>query len=140
MPRLADYALFRAMTPGCVIVADPGEPHRTGFWGDLMSAAAQTSGATGIVIDGRARDSRELVKMADFAVFCRGTTMSSTERRVNTVDFQIPVAIARRVRAPGRGPAGRLDLRRPRRRDRDPGRARRAGPASRPRRPRRARR
>ena len=32
--------------------------------------------------------------MADFAVFCRGTTMSSTERRVNTVDFQIPVAIA----------------------------------------------
>ena len=46
------------------------------------------------MIDGRARDSRELVKMADFAVFCRGTTMSSTERRVNTVDFQIPVAIA----------------------------------------------
>jgi 4-hydroxy-4-methyl-2-oxoglutarate aldolase len=94
VPRLADYAMFRAMTPGCVIVADPGEPLRTGFWGDLMSAAAQTSGATGIVIDGRARDSRELVRMERFAVFCRGTTMSSTERRVNTVDFQVPLAVA----------------------------------------------
>ena len=94
VPKLADYAMFRAMTPGCVIVADPGEPYRTGFWGDLMSAASQASGATGIVIDGRARDSRELIKMDGFAVFCRGTTMSSTERRVNTVDFQIPIGIS----------------------------------------------
>jgi 4-hydroxy-4-methyl-2-oxoglutarate aldolase len=94
VPKLGDYAMFRAMSPGCVIVADPGESDRTGFWGDLMSAAAQTSGATGIVIDGRARDSRELVKMDGFAVFCRGTTMSSTERRVNTVDFQLPVTVA----------------------------------------------
>ena len=91
--KLADYAMFRAMTPGCVIVADPGERERTGFWGDLMSAASYSSGARGIVIDGCARDTRELIKMSGFPVFCRQTTMSSTERRVLTIDFQIPIAV-----------------------------------------------
>jgi 4-hydroxy-4-methyl-2-oxoglutarate aldolase len=91
-PKMADYAMFRAMTPGCVIVADPGAPD-VGFWGDLMSAASYTSGARGIVIDGCARDTRFLLAMPHFPVFCRNTTMSSTERRVNTIDFQIPIAV-----------------------------------------------
>jgi regulator of RNase E activity RraA len=58
-----------------------------------MSAASYTSGARGIVIDGCARDTRFLLEMPHFPVFCRNTTMSSTERRVNTVDFQIPIAV-----------------------------------------------
>lgn len=91
--RFGDYAMFRAMTPGCVIVADPGDRERTGFWGDLMSAASAASGARGIVIDGCARDTRELVRMPHFPVFCRRTTMSSTERRVLMVDFQAPIAV-----------------------------------------------
>jgi regulator of RNase E activity RraA len=92
--RLDDYAMFRAMTPGCVIVADAGERERTGFWGDLMSAASRASGARGIVVDGLIRDTRQLLLMDDFAVFARGSTMSSTERRALTVDFQVPIAVA----------------------------------------------
>ena len=91
--KFNDYAMFRAMTPGCVIVADPGQRDTVGFWGDLMSAAAETSGARGIVIDGCARDVRQLRKMSNFAVFSRSTTMSSTERHVLMVDFQIPIAV-----------------------------------------------
>lgn len=93
-PRLDDYAMFRAITPGCVIVADAGERERTGFWGDLMSAAARTAGASGIVVDGLVRDTRQLLEMADFAVFARGSTMSSTERRALTIDIQTPIAVA----------------------------------------------
>lgn len=93
-PKMAEYAMFRAMaeSTGCVIVADPGAPD-VGFWGDLMSAASYTSGARGIVIDGCARDTRFLLDMPYFPVFCRNTTMSSTDRRVNTIDFQIPIAV-----------------------------------------------
>jgi 4-hydroxy-4-methyl-2-oxoglutarate aldolase len=91
--KFDDYAMFRAMTQGCVIAADPGERYTTGFWGDLMSAASETSGARGIVIDGCARDVRQLRTMPNFPVFSRSTTMSSTERRVLTVDFQIPIGM-----------------------------------------------
>jgi regulator of RNase E activity RraA len=93
LEKFNDYAMFRAMTLGCVIAADPGQRETVGFWGDLMSAAAETSGARGIVIDGCARDVRQLRKMPNFPVFSRGTTMSSTERNVLTVDFQVPIAI-----------------------------------------------
>lgn len=93
-PKFDDYAMFRAMSPGVIIVADAGERERTGFWGDLMSAASYTSGARGIIIDGLARDTRELRKMAAFPVFCRGSTMSSTERRALMMDFQIPIAVS----------------------------------------------
>jgi 4-hydroxy-4-methyl-2-oxoglutarate aldolase len=92
--KLDDYAMFRAMTPGCVIVADAGERERSGFWGDLMSAASRASGASGIVVDGLIRDTRQLLLMEDFAVFARGSTMTSTERRTLTVDFQVPIAVA----------------------------------------------
>jgi 4-hydroxy-4-methyl-2-oxoglutarate aldolase len=92
--KLDDYAMFRAMTPGCVIVADAGERERTGFWGDLMSAASRASGASGIVVDGLIRDTKQLLLMDGFAVFARGSTMSSTERRALTVDFQVPIAVA----------------------------------------------
>ncbi len=92
--KFADYAMFRAMTPGCVIVADPGHREIVGCWGDLMSAAAQTSGASGFVIDGGARDTRQLIQMEGFTVFARYTSMVSTERRVNWIDFQIPIGIS----------------------------------------------
>jgi regulator of RNase E activity RraA len=93
LEKFADYAMFRAMTPGCVIVADPGHREIVGCWGDLMSAAAQASGAGGFVIDGGARDTRQLVQMDHFPVFARYTSMVSTERRVLWIDFQIPVGI-----------------------------------------------
>lgn len=93
LAKFDDYAMFRAMTQGCVIAADPGQRDTVGFWGDLMSAAAETSGARGIVIDGCARDGRQLRQMAGFPVFARNTSMVSTERRVLTIDFQTPIAI-----------------------------------------------
>ena len=93
LERFADYAMFRAMTPGCVVVADPGQRVGVGVWGDLMCAAAQTSGARALLIDGAARDSRQLVQMADFAVFARSTSMVSTERRQLWIDFQTPVGL-----------------------------------------------
>jgi regulator of RNase E activity RraA len=85
--------MFRAMTPGCVVVADPGQRVGVGCWGDLMCAAAQASGARGLIIDGAARDSRQLVQMTDFAVFARSTSMVSTERRQLWIDFQTPVGL-----------------------------------------------
>jgi regulator of RNase E activity RraA len=94
LEKFNDYAMFRAMTRGCVIAADPGQRDTVGFWGDLMSAAAESAGARGIVIDGCARDVRQLRRLTGFPVFSRSSTMVSTERRVLTVDFQVPIAIS----------------------------------------------
>jgi regulator of RNase E activity RraA len=93
LERFADYAMFRAMTPGCVVVADPGQRAGVGVWGDLMCAAARASGARGLIVDGAARDSRQLVQMADFPVFARSTSMVSTERRQLWIDFQTPIGL-----------------------------------------------
>lgn len=93
LDKFADYAMFRAMTPGCVIVADPGQRQVVGCWGDLMSEAAGAAGARGLVIDGGARDSRGLRQLPEFPVFARYTSMVSTERRVLWTDFQVPIGL-----------------------------------------------
>jgi 4-hydroxy-4-methyl-2-oxoglutarate aldolase len=62
--------------PGDVIVAQVGGL-LGGYWGGVMTVAAQARGIAGLVIDGGVRDSEELQRRG-FPVFARGTGVFRT--------------------------------------------------------------
>lgn len=63
--------------PGDVLVVHVSGGHDWGYWGEIMSAAAQARGLAGLVIDGCVRDGAVL---ADFGlpVFARGLCIRGT--------------------------------------------------------------
>jgi 4-hydroxy-4-methyl-2-oxoglutarate aldolase len=67
-----------AAAPGDVLVADVGGHREAGYWGELMTYAAQRRRLGGLVIDGGVRDVERITALG-FAVFAsaiciRGTT------------------------------------------------------------------
>lgn len=63
--------------PGSVIVASFGGEHEAGYWGEILSTAAQARGLAGVVLDGCARDAEELEQVG-FPVFARGLCVRGT--------------------------------------------------------------
>lgn len=63
--------------PGDVLVVAVSDAHDFGYWGEIMSCAAQARGLAGLVIDGCVRDGTIL---ADFGlpVFARGLCIRGT--------------------------------------------------------------
>ena len=73
-----------AAQPGDVLVCHVGNHHEAGYWGEIMSTAAQLRGLAGLVIDGGVRD-RDLLEQIGFPVFARtlcirGTAKDKTAR------------------------------------------------------------
>jgi regulator of RNase E activity RraA len=66
-----DFAFFRKMYPGCVVLVAASGEHQAGHWGELMSVAAKARGAAGVVIDGGVRDGNLLFDIPDWPVFTR---------------------------------------------------------------------
>jgi 4-hydroxy-4-methyl-2-oxoglutarate aldolase len=69
-------AIYTAL-PGDVLVVHVSDAHHFGYWGEIMSAAAQARHLGGLVIDGCVRDGAVL---ADFGlpVFARGLCIRGT--------------------------------------------------------------
>lgn len=70
-----------AAAPGDVLVADVGGHREAGYWGELMTYAAQRRRLGGLVIDGGVRDVERITALG-FAVFAsaiciRGTTKAA---------------------------------------------------------------
>jgi len=67
---------------GAVLVVDVGGApgHEFGYWGDIMTCAAQQRGLAGLVIDGGIRDLAE-IEASGFAVFSRLHAIHGTEKR-----------------------------------------------------------
>lgn len=63
--------------PGDILVVRVGDAHEWGYWGEIMSVAAQTRGLGGLVIDGCVRDGAVLEQVG-FPVFARGLCIRGT--------------------------------------------------------------
>nr|WP_286197996.1 4-carboxy-4-hydroxy-2-oxoadipate aldolase/oxaloacetate decarboxylase [Variovorax boronicumulans] len=63
--------------PGDVLVVHVGGAHDFGYWGEIMSAAAQARQLGGLVIDGCVRDGAVLADFG-FPVFARGLCIRGT--------------------------------------------------------------
>jgi 4-hydroxy-4-methyl-2-oxoglutarate aldolase len=69
------WALEQA-APGDVLVVDAGGS-RHGFWGEVLSVAAQARGVRGLVIDGGVRDTAQLERLG-FAAFSSSIAIRGT--------------------------------------------------------------
>lgn len=68
-----------AAQPGDVLVVHVNEQYEHGYWGEIMSAAAQTQQLGGLVIDGCVRDGA-LLEDIGFPVFARGLCIRGTSK------------------------------------------------------------
>jgi len=76
--NLAIHAAVVRAPSGAALVVDVGDVHELGYWGEVLTTAAQARGLAGLVIDGGVRDVRALERLR-FPVFAptvalRGTT------------------------------------------------------------------
>lgn len=69
-------AIYEAQ-PGDILVVHTGDFYEAGYWGEIMSTAAQARKLGGLVIDGGVRDSQRLVEMG-FPVFSRTICIRGT--------------------------------------------------------------
>jgi 4-hydroxy-4-methyl-2-oxoglutarate aldolase len=63
--------------PGDVMVVDTGNFHEAGYWGEIMTVAAQQVGLAGLVIDGCVRDGKLLVEFG-LPIFSAGLCIRGT--------------------------------------------------------------
>lgn len=87
------HLAVEAACAGEVIVADgAGAPH--GYWGEVLTVAAQQRGVLGLVIDGGVRDTEQLERLR-FPVFSRWVALKGTVKEdPGTVGEPITVGAA----------------------------------------------
>lgn len=86
--------------PGCVLVTSTNGARECGYWGSNNSMAMQASGAVGIVTDGYARDTDEII-MQKNPVACRGIGRTIIPGRVELMDVDVPVGCGGVLVRPG---------------------------------------
>ena len=86
--------------PGCVIVTSTNGAHECGYWGSNNSMGAQADGVIGIVTDGNARDTDEII-MQKNPVACRGIGRTIIPGRVELMDVDVSVACGGVMVRPG---------------------------------------
>ncbi|NQU03252.1 MAG: 4-carboxy-4-hydroxy-2-oxoadipate aldolase/oxaloacetate decarboxylase [Syntrophaceae bacterium] len=75
---LVHKAIYVAQ-PGDVLLIDTESFVEGGFWGEIMSEAAQQRGIEGLVTDGAVRDTEEIAEMG-FPVFCQAVSIKGTTK------------------------------------------------------------
>jgi len=66
---------------GSVLVVDVGEERELGFWGEVLTVAAQARGIAGLVIDGCVRDVDALAAHG-FPVFSSGVALTGATKEM----------------------------------------------------------
>lgn len=79
-----------ALRPGDVLVASTNCSTRSGYWGELLSIAAQARGARGAVVDGLIRDVRKIQRIG-FPVFAVGYKPLDSKGRSVVVGYNCPI-------------------------------------------------
>jgi 4-hydroxy-4-methyl-2-oxoglutarate aldolase len=78
--NLALHHAITAASSGDVLVVDVGDKPSYGYWGEVMTVAAQARGIAGLVLNGCVRDARRIVELG-FPTFARGTAIRGTEKQ-----------------------------------------------------------
>lgn len=86
--------------PGCVIVTSTNGARECGYWGSNNSLDMQSRGVVGIVTDGYARDTDEII-MQQNPVACRGIGRTIIPGRVELMDVDQPVGCGGVLVRPG---------------------------------------
>ena len=92
--HMKNFAMLEAIPDGHVIMLQTSGEARAGCWGELLSTAAQSKGATGVVIDGGTRDSSLLRTMTDWPVFARYTSPVESNGTWRAKDFGVPISFS----------------------------------------------
>jgi regulator of RNase E activity RraA len=85
---------------GCVVITSTNGARECGYWGSNNSMGVQADGAVGIVTDGYARDTDEII-MQKNPVACRGIGRTIIPGRVELMDFNVPVGCGGVLVRPG---------------------------------------
>ncbi len=85
---------------GCVIVTSTNGARECGYWGSNNSMAMQARGVVGIVTDGHARDTDEII-LQKSPVACRGIGRTIIPGRVELMDTEVPVGCGGVLVRPG---------------------------------------
>jgi regulator of RNase E activity RraA len=86
--------------PGCVLVTSTNGARECGYWGSNNSLDMQARGVVGIVTDGHARDTDEIV-MQKNPVACRGIGRTIIPGRVELLDVDVSVGCGGVLVRPG---------------------------------------
>jgi 4-hydroxy-4-methyl-2-oxoglutarate aldolase len=86
--------------PGCVLVTSTNGARECGYWGSNNSMVMQSRGVAGIVTDGYARDTDEIILQKN-PVACRGIGRTIIPGRVELMDVQVPVGCGGVLVRPG---------------------------------------
>jgi 4-hydroxy-4-methyl-2-oxoglutarate aldolase len=101
-PPMDNLMLHKAIyvaQSGDILVAVVGGGYEAGYWGEIMTCAAQKRGVAGVVIDGCARDG-ELIHSIGFPVFSRGLSIRGTNKEGMGL-INHPITIGEIVITPG---------------------------------------
>jgi regulator of RNase E activity RraA len=85
---------------GCVVVTSTNGARECGYWGSNNSMVMQAKGVVGIVTDGYARDTDEII-MQKGPVACRGIGRTIIPGRVELMDVEVPVGCGGVLVRPG---------------------------------------
>jgi regulator of RNase E activity RraA len=88
------------LKPGCVLVTSTNGARETGYWGSNNSMDMQSRGVAGIVTDGYARDTDEIILQKN-PVACRGIGRTIIPGRVELMDVDVPVGFGGVMVRPG---------------------------------------
>jgi len=89
-----------ALKPGCVVVTSTNGAKETGYWGSNNSMDMQSRGVAGIVTEGNARDTDEIILQKN-QVACRGIGRTIIPGRVELMDVDVPVGCGGVMVRPG---------------------------------------
>jgi 4-hydroxy-4-methyl-2-oxoglutarate aldolase len=89
--NLAVHVAVTRAPAGSALVVDVGELRELGYWGEVLTTAAEARGITGLVIDGGVRDVAALTAHA-FPVFATTTALrGATKYRPGAIDAPVRV-------------------------------------------------
>jgi len=78
--------------PGDVLTIDVKEYIEAGYWGEIMTLAAQLRGISGIIINGGVRDTKEIEDI-NFPVFCQNVSIKkTTKNNLGLINHEIILA------------------------------------------------
>jgi regulator of RNase E activity RraA len=89
-PYGLEMQVVDSLRKGHVLVSQCETEELSAAWGGLLTTAARSRGARGVVTDGGARDYVEIVELG-FPTFCRGLTPYDSLGRMDVVEIDAPI-------------------------------------------------